>query len=263
MDDATLELGLLSPPHPSIPMGQIMQPQAAGSAPERWQSFMDEASDYLESIGSRYEASEDAECARRILQSDESRQRWRMDFGNTLQPVAKFSSRMLQVRALRQASFTTVHRAAPFQYMRGRALRGERRRRLIAALYGESDHYERAMVNEYDVYVRNVCNGFCSSHLGEDVLGDKLYRDSIHRYQTLYLEYFHEFGLLTCGPDADGETASPDLLPLMKKQLEDLRKALLEYPLRSEWLRRESDMRQPTGDTQELELLRLNFLIDT
>ena len=143
-------------------MGQTMQSQAAGSAPERWQSFMDEASENLESMGSRYEASEDAECARRILQSDESRQRWRMDFGNALQPVAKFSSRMLQVRALRQASFTTVHRSAPFQYMRGRGLRGERRRRLIAALYGESDHYERAMVNEYDVYVRNVCNGFCS-----------------------------------------------------------------------------------------------------
>jgi hypothetical protein len=232
-------------------------------APQRWRSFMDEATGYLEAVGNRYEASEEAECARRIMQSVEARQRWQQELGNTLQPVAKFSSRMLQVRALRQASFTTVHRAAPFQYMRGRAMRGERRRKLIAALYGAADHYERAMVNEYDTYVRNVCHGLCSSHLGEDVLGDKLYRDSIHRYQTLYMEYFHEFGLLTCGPDEEGKSASPDLLPLMKTQLEDLRKALLEYPLRAEWLRREADMRRPTGDTQELEFLRLNFLIDT
>jgi hypothetical protein len=236
-----------------------MGPAEIGSTGQRWQAFMEEATDRIERVARDGEG-EGAECARQILQSARSWGRWEQEFGIALRPVATYTSRMLQIRSLRQASFTWVHRAAPFRYLRMQKVRGLRRRRLVATLYGPYAGYEHSMVVEHETYLRSVCSGFCAEYLGEMVLEDPLYRDAMERYEGLYMEYFRAFGVFTCGKEGRGRALAQKMLPMMKSQLAELRKALLLHPLRADWLEQEMILRQPTGDTQRLR--RLDFNLD-
>lgn len=226
----------------------------------RWRVFMDEAADYVHHVARDSADREETDCARRLLRAPRAWRRWEMELGKALRPVANFRSRLMQVRTLREVNITWVHRAAPFRYLRDRGLRGESRRRLIEALHGQSDNYERAMVSEHDAFVRSVCHSGCSGYLGESMLGDPLYRESIQRYQAVYAEYFQVYGTVTCEASGDGQSLSADLLPLLKKQLAELRKAILDYPKAADWLQREADIRKPTGDTQYLAWLHINSL---
>jgi hypothetical protein len=226
----------------------------------RWRVFMDEAGDYVQRVARDSADAEQTECARRLVRTPRAWRRWEMELGRALRPVANFRSRLMQVRTLREANITWVHRAAPFRYLRDQGLRGESRRRLIAALHGQADNYERAVVAEHDAFVRNVCHNSCSGHIGETLLGDPLYRESMQRYQALYMEYFQVYGAVTCDVEGAGGALSADLLPLLKKQLAELRKAILDYPKAADWLQREADIRKPTGDTQYLAWLHINSL---
>jgi hypothetical protein len=226
----------------------------------RWRVFMDEATDYVQRVARDGAAGEEVECAKRIIRAPRTWRRWEMELGTALRPVANFRSRLMQVRTLREANITWVHRAAPFRYLRDQGLRGEHRRRLISALHGESDNYARTMVLEHDAFVRSVCHNTCSGHLGEALLGDPLYRESMQRYQALYMDYFQVYGTLICDPRAAGKAPPANLLPMLKKQLAELRKAILDYPNAVDWLQREADIRKPTGDTQYLAWLHINTL---
>ncbi|MEJ0100364.1 MAG: hypothetical protein WDO12_11785 [Pseudomonadota bacterium] len=115
------------------------------------------------------------------------------------------------------------------------------------------------MVGLHETYIRSVCHGFCAEHLGESVLGDTLYRESLGRYQSLYMEYFRAFGVFTGAREGKAAALSREMLPLMKAQLAELRKALLVHPLRADWLQREVNIRKPTGDTQKLRKLDFNL----
>jgi hypothetical protein len=236
-----------------------MEPSDYGSPGQRWQAYMEAAAGRMELLA-REGQGESADCARQILHSAVAWSRWEQDLGNALRPVANFRSRMLQIRTLRQASFGWVHRAAPFRYLRAQKVRGLRRRRLLATLYGQFAGYEHSMVVEHETYLRSVCNASCATYLGESVLEDPLYRESMHRYQLLYMEYFRAFGLFTCGKEGRGRALAQKMLPMMKSQLAEMRKALLLHPLRADWLERESLIRRPTGDTQRLP--RLDFNLD-
>lgn len=222
-----------------------------GQARKRWDAFMDAASTRLQAVAGLDADAEEVQCARHVIQSPRSWRRWESELGISLRPVANFRSRMLQARALRQAGCSWVHRAAPFRYMRAQQLRGERRRRLVLGLRSQAS-FARAMVVEHDVYIRSVCHGFCAAHLGHSMLGDPLFRESMQRYQGLYMDYFHAFCATHYPEEGSGDVMSAQLLPMLKLQLAELRHAILEYPLRSSWLQREVDIRRPTGDTQQL-----------
>lgn len=221
---------------------------------------MDAAAERVQCIARVDEGGEDADCARQILLTPVAWSRWERDLGTALRPVARFSTRMLQVRALRQVNFSWVHRAAPFRYLRSQNIRGERRQRLVEALHGQFASYERAVVAEHETYLRSVCHGFCADFLGESLLGDELYRESMQRYQLLYMEYFRYFGVVTCSKSARVAAKSKNILPMLKSQLADVRKAMLRYPLSATWLRKEATIRKSHGDTQFLQ--RLDFNLD-
>jgi hypothetical protein len=235
-----------------------MEPAEIGSTGQRWQAFMEAAADRLE-LTARAGEGESAECARQILQSTRSWGRWEQEFGTALRPVATYRSRMLQIRSLRQANFIWVHKAAPFRYLRDHKVRGMRRRRLVATLYGQFAGYEHSMVVEHETYVRSVCHAFCAGHLGETVLEDALYQESMAHYEALYMEYFRAFGVFTCGKEGRSRALAQKMLPLMKSQLAEMRKALLLHPLRADWLEGELMIRKPTGDTQRLRKLDFNL----
>ena len=225
----------------------------------RWRVFMDEATQHVQHVA-RAADGEAAECARRIVRAPRTWRRWEMELGTALRPVANFRSRLMQIRTLRETNLAWVHRAAPFRYLRDQGLRGERRQRLVSLLHGQSDNYARAMVFEHDAFVRSVCHNACSGHLGEEVLGDALYRESMQRYQALYMEYFQVYGTVVAGSPDHADSSSTHLLPLLKQQVAELRKAILDYPKAADWLQREADLRKPTGDTQYLAWLHINSL---
>jgi hypothetical protein len=235
-----------------------MEPVDIGSTGQRWQAFMQEAADRMELVAREGEG-ESADCARQILQSPRSWGRWEQEFGIALRPVATFRSRMLQIRSLRQANFSWVHRAAPFRYLRDHKVRGLRRRKLVSTLYGQFAGYEHSMVVEHESYLRSVCHAACASHLGETMLEDPLYQESMSHYESLYMEYFRAFGVFTCGKEGRGRALAQKMLPMMKSQLAEMRKALLLHPLRADWLEGELMIRKPTGDTQKLRKLDFNL----
>jgi len=77
----------------------------------------------------------------------------------------------------------------------------------------------------------------------------------MQRYEQLYTEYFEVYcsGLLDSADDS--ALAQQALLPLLKKQLNEYRWAILDPRRAQPFLRREEELRRPTGDTQRLPTL--------
>jgi hypothetical protein len=236
-----------------------MEKSHNASAERRWQAFMDAASSHLKYVGESHGDDEVRKCAERVVHNPKAWRHWERELGTALRPVANLRTRRLQLSTLRNTAFSWIHRATPFRYLRDHALRGTERRRLIAALHGEGTIYERAMVAEHDAYTRSVCHGLCSEHLGETVFSDPLFGESMHRYEKLYMEYFQTYGAFITADSERSAPVSKELLPLLKKQLAELREAILEYPQRANWLRREAAIRKTTGDTQRLGKLDYNL----
>jgi hypothetical protein len=89
--------------------------------------------------------------------------------------------------------------------------------------------------------------------LGSDVVQDAAFLDPMQRYEELYTEYFE----LYCGAliEAGQSGSKHTLLPLLKKQLHEYRLAILEPRRAQPFLRREAELRRPTGDTARLPVL--------
>lgn len=236
-----------------------MESFVARTARDRWQAFMDAAADRVQVVARESAGSEDGNCARSVLQTPTSWNLWERELGTALRPVAGCRSRTRQLHALREASFAWIHRAAPFRYLRDQQVRGVQRRRLVAALHGPLTHYDLAMVAEHERYRRSVCHGFCASHLGRFLLDERLYGESMRRYEALYMDYFRAFGGLISGAAGPAAAESQRLLPLMKRQLAEIRQAILDYPDTRSWLRRQSILRTTHGDTQLLRRLDFNL----
>jgi hypothetical protein len=74
----------------------------------------------------------------------------------------------------------------------------------------------------------------------------------MQRYEELYAEYFTVYcASLIESPDEDSRLKAA-LLPLLKKQLNQYRLAILDPRRAQPFLRRETELRRPTGDTQRL-----------
>lgn len=194
---------------------------------------------------------EQARCASHVLRSPAVWRRWELEFGRAIRPVTAYRTRMLQIRNLRQVGLTWVHRAAPFRHLRDARVRGERRADLVLSLHSHAS-YSRAMLAEHELYRMSVCHSCCATYLGEDVLGDTLFEDAMRRYQQLYMDYFRSYCAAMQDRDAATIGAARSLLPMLKQQLAEMRRAILDHPLRAGWLQREAALREPTGDTQLL-----------
>src|SRR5208282_835767 len=118
-----------------------------------------------------------------------------------------------QVAALKQTTLRLLHGKALFQYLRRRAVRGDRRAQVIAH-FRPGRSYEAAIVAEHGVYLRKACSFLCASHLGSEVVQDPAFLDPMQRYEELYAEYFDLYcGSLTGAEESESRLA---LLPLLK-----------------------------------------------
>jgi hypothetical protein len=78
----------------------------------------------------------------------------------------------------------------------------------------------------------------------------------MQQYETLFTEYF-ELYCSTLIPQKDEQSESgPELLPLLKQQLNEWRWVILNPKQSLPYLQRESELRRPTGETQKLRLLK-------
>jgi hypothetical protein len=210
--------------------------------------LMRESTDRIQAALASADAGEQM-VARRVLESPEAWVLWEREHSNLMRRLADCGARM-QVAELKQTSFRLLHGKALFQYLRDSSVRGRQRQRVIAH-FRPGRSYEAALISEHGAYLRKACSFLCTSHLGTDVVRDPAFEDPMLRYEELYAEYFDIYcGSLIAGPDeADSQRA---LLPLLKQQLQEYRLAILDPRAAQPFLRREADLRRPTGDTQRL-----------
>lgn len=224
---------------------------AAGSRIEKqWTRLMQSAGDVVQATA-RASSSEISLAASRLVQDPSAWVAWEKEFGGALRKVVTPARRDEQVRALRMASFSWVHKATPFRHMRDQRLRGERRQRVILGLH-DSTGYARALVAEHRNFLHSTCSLACSAHIGDAIFGDAIFIDSMVRYQEVYEEYFRGY-CRAHFPDGQHSIGSDQaLLPLLKLQVAELRQAILNYPRSATWLETELRHRSSTGDTQRL-----------
>jgi hypothetical protein len=197
--------------------------------------------------------------AQRVLATPGSWNAWELEHSGLMRQVADFVVLRNQAVALRHASLRLIHGKALFEYLRKHRVRGGSRAKILAHFHRTLD-YEHAVVAEHAVYLRKACSYLCASHLGTDLVHDPAFLDPMQQYETLFAEYF-ELYCSTLIPAADAQSESeyesePALLPLLKEQLSEWRWVILNPKQSLQHLRRESELRRPSGDTQKLRLLK-------
>jgi hypothetical protein len=191
--------------------------------------------------------------ARRILENPAIWSQWENEHSILMRQLANCGVHRVQVAALKHASFRLLHGKALFEYLRGSEARG-RHRTQVMAHFRPGRSYDNAVVAEHNVYLRKSCSYLCTSHVGSDLVADPAFLDPIQRYEELYAEYFS----LYCSTLVDAETSNPAavaLLPLLKQQLNEYRWAILDPRRAQPFLRREAELRVPTGDTMRMSTL--------
>jgi hypothetical protein len=192
--------------------------------------------------------------ARRILENPAVWSAWESEHSVLMRQLANCGVRHAQVAALKQTTFRLLHGKALFTYLRRSEVRGDSRAQVMAH-FRPGRSYETAVVAEHNVYLRKACSYLCVNHVGSDVVEDPAFLDPIQQYEQLYTEYFNVYcSSLMDSPNADDE-AQHALLPLLKKQLNEYRWAILDPRRAQPFLRREADLRRPTGDTQRMAVL--------
>lgn len=193
--------------------------------------------------------------ASRVLEDPAAWHAWEGEHSNMMRSVAGRSRPIEQVRELRVASFGLIHRKAPFAFLRASGARGESRRRLLRHLRPGSS-YGRALLREHTVFLRSAASYLCASHAGRVIALDYVFEDPIFRYEELYTEYFTTYCDVSIAADDDQEVASKRaLLPLLKAQLAEQRRVLLDLPPEGPSVLPDAAWRRRTGDTQPLRIL--------
>lgn len=213
--------------------------------------LMRESTDRVEAALKQGVAAEQL-IARRVLENPGTWDLWEREHSNLMRQLANCTVRRVQVEALKQTTFRLLHGKALFHYLRQAAVRGSDRQQIIAH-FRPGRSYETAVISEHGAYLRKACSYLCTSHLGAEVVGDPAFLDPMQRYEQLYTEYFDIY-CKSLVKDRD-EVSQQPLLPLLKHQLHEYRLAILDPRAAQPFLRREADLRKPTGDTQRMQAL--------
>jgi hypothetical protein len=194
--------------------------------------------------------------ARRVLDDTRLYQRWEAEHDRLMRTVAGQSAGLPQAIALRRASFGLIHRKAMFEYLRQQRITGRDRHAVFALVYGEHHDYAAAVIQEHGIHLRAVSSLACSNHLGLRLVEDRVFGEPLWRYEQLYADYFRAF----CGTAlATDQYRSADtlrtLVPYLKRQLGDLRRAVLSLPLEPDSTLHNVDVKAPAANTQRMHQL--------
>jgi hypothetical protein len=216
--------------------------------------LMRESTDRIESA-LRGDDEKEHLVARRVLENPRTWQLWESEHSGLMRQVADYGVLRTQAAALRQTALRLIHGKELFEYLRRKQVRGAARSRMLHHFY-PTRGYQHAVIAEHGSYVRKACSFLCASHVGSGVVHDPIFLDAMRHYENLYSEYFD----LYCGSlfaETDLVSASEQaLLPLLKHQLNEWRWMILNPRQSEPRLKRERDLRRPTGDTQRLPSLK-------
>jgi hypothetical protein len=200
----------------------------------------------------------EAQLASRLRDDVSLYSSWEQSHGRLMRHVAAEGRPAAQMVELRKIAFSTLHRKAPFEYLRDRHITGAPRRLLIQRLFG-SQHYGRTLVREHAAYISSACSYMCADSLCGDLLGDEAFCEALTAYESAYAEYYRGYcdSLLA---DSSEDVPLQSLLPYLRYQLKVIRDHLLAgAPQKSDFKQLQS-LYAAGGDTQRLPVLDLNLL---
>jgi hypothetical protein len=193
--------------------------------------------------------------AHRLAESSKTWQLWEDEHSGLMHQVADYGVLRIQVAALRQTTLRLIHGKALFEYLRRNAVRGTERARILHHFY-PTRGYQHAVIAEHGGYVRKACSYLCASHVGTGVVHDPAFLDPMQHYEHLYAEYFDLYCRTLFADDGVESASERSLLPLLKHQLNEWRWIILNPRQSQLRVKRESEIRRATDDTQRLPLFR-------
>ena len=188
--------------------------------------------------------------ALRLAESTKSWQLWEDEHSGLMRQIADYGVLRTQAAALKQTALRLIHGKALFEYLRRNDVRGARLSRILAHFY-PTRAYQHAVIAEHGGFVRKTCSFLCTSHVGAGLVRDPAFLDPMQHYESLYGEYFDRY-CATLFPDGEVSAGDGSLLPLLKHQLNEWRWIILNPRQSQPRVKREQEMRRPTGDTQRL-----------
>ena len=195
------------------------------------------------------------QVAFRLAECTKSWQLWEDEHSGLMRHIADYGVLRTQAAALKQTALRLIHGKALFEYLRRRAVRGEQRSRILQHFY-PTRGYQSAVIAEHGGFVRKACSYLCTSHVGAGLVHDPAFLDPMEHYESLYAEYFDLY-CATLFPTDDVSAGERALLPLLKHQLNEWRWMILNPRQSEPRVKREREIRRPTGDTQVLPQLKL------
>jgi hypothetical protein len=201
-------------------------------------------------------SADDAHIATRVLQDVSLYRHWELGHERLMRGVASIRQRSLQSLELKRITFLTLHRKAPFEYLRERQVTGQARRQLVRALFG-TQRYTTCILREHTEYLSSACSYFCSDSLCEDLMREPAFCEALAQYESSYSEYYRAYcdSLLA---EQSGETSPMQaLLPYLRYQLKIIRDHMLSgaSSQQSEFTKLQA-LYNKLGDTQRLPVLR-------
>ena len=194
--------------------------------------------------------------ASRLLESPSAFRTWEDEHSGLMREVANPGFRRTQAALLKKTTFRLIHRKALFEYLRDKAVRGTTRMRILRHFHPERG-YSHAVLAEHGIYLRSSCSHFCASYIGGDVAQDLEFLEPMRRYEELYAEYFAAYCSAYFPTEGVDRAAQAALLPLLKQQLDETRRAFLDPRRERQRFGRELELRRRTGETQTLDVRSL------
>jgi hypothetical protein len=196
-----------------------------------------------------------SQLAARLLRDRPLHRRWEREHSRLMHAVAAPSRPAARATELRKVTFLTLHRKAPFEYMRDRHVTGAARRNLIRALFGTQD-YAQCLVREHQAYLSSAGSFICADSLCGQVLGEAAFCEALAHYQDAYSEYFRAYGDSLMAEYSGETTPGRSLLPYLRYQLKIIREHMLSgKPEPSDFMTLQA-LYQATGDTHVLPVIR-------
>ena len=198
---------------------------------------------------------EESRVATRLLQDVSLYSRWEQAHGRLMRGVAARRQRPQQAVELKKIGFMTLHRKAPFEYLRDRQIHGQPRRRLVCALFGTQE-YTQSILREHTAYLSSAASFYCTDSLCGDLMRDTAFSEALDHYQTAYNEYYRAYCDSLLAEQAGETSPVESLLPYLRYQLKLIREHMLAgAPEQSEFAKLQS-LYHSLGDTQRLPVLR-------
>jgi hypothetical protein len=236
-----------------MPMTAAVSGQRA--APLRWNAarLMEYSERHL-SLTARSGIGAEAQLASRLLENVALYRSWEHTHGRLMHTVAA-APRQNAPQELRKVAFLTLHRKAPFEYLRDRHVTGLARRQLIQALFGGQQSYGRSLVREHEAYVSSACSLLCTDSLCQAVLGDEAFCEALEKYESAYAEYYRAYCDSLLAEQAGEIAPMSALLPYLRYQLKIIRDHMLAGAHQHTIYQDLQALYAASGDTQKLPIL--------